>query len=121
MSDGLTIKAATLPQGAMPPLHARDAEEGYVVLDGEVSFYVGNDVVHAKAGDAVVVPAGVPRSFRVTSTTARWRVLAAVSPSGYEDLTPAAKQPTGASGEEAAAGGIEVLAPPGMLPARQAA
>jgi mannose-6-phosphate isomerase-like protein (cupin superfamily) len=121
------------PRGTMPPLHVRDRTETYEVLAGEVVFHVGRDAVLARAGDVVVAPEGVPRTFVVTSETARWLVTTAVrSLARYEDFTralarPGRRQhgvaPTWPSAEEAsavaaiaAANGIAVLGPPGMLP-----
>jgi hypothetical protein len=48
------------------------------VLEGEVLFFVGTDVVCASAGDVVVAPPGVARTFRVASEVARWLVLTQV-------------------------------------------
>src|SRR5207248_8131785 len=41
------------PQGAMPPLHRRDEDETYRVLEGEVTFFIDDDVVPARPGDVV--------------------------------------------------------------------
>src|SRR3954463_12697426 len=62
--------------GMMAPLLRRDEGETYRVLEGEVVFFVGDDVVWARAGDVVVAPAGVERTFRVDSDRgARWLVV----------------------------------------------
>src|SRR5256885_14108960 len=65
--------------GQMAPLHRRDEHEAYRVLEGEVTFFVGADVVEAASGDVVVAPGGAPRTFRVESESARWLVLTTVS------------------------------------------
>ena len=114
----------------MPPLHARDEDETYYVLGGELTFFVGADVVRAETGDVVVAPREVPRTYRVESEDARWLVLTRVaSAARFEDFGralavpvngPAADWPTSdeAAGVPAIAStnGIEVLGPPGMLP-----
>jgi quercetin dioxygenase-like cupin family protein len=127
------IESAPLPAGTMPPLHVRDRDESYHVLLGSVTFFVGDETITASAGEVVVAPAGVPRTFRVTSETARWLVLTELdSVARYEDFTRAVAQGwdvegasagTWPSEEEAAAvsavgaaNGIVVLGPPGMLP-----
>ena len=127
------VETSMLEQGAMPPLHTRDRDESYHVLEGAVTFYVGNEVVRARAGDVVVAPAGAPRTFRVESPRARWLVMTVVrSLSRYEDFARAVARPSAvATGEAptwpsadeeaslaaiAAANGIAVLGPPGMLP-----
>jgi mannose-6-phosphate isomerase-like protein (cupin superfamily) len=127
------IESATLSRGTMPPLHAHDRDESYRVLEGEVVFYVGDETVLARAGEVVVAPSGVPRTFVVTSERARWLLMTTLrSPARYGDFTRAvtrpgrirpAEGPAWPSEEEAAAlaaiaaaNGIEILGPPGMLP-----
>jgi mannose-6-phosphate isomerase-like protein (cupin superfamily) len=119
----------TAPAGAMPPLHRRDVAETYRVLDGEVTFFIGEDEVPARAGDVVVAPAGAARSFRAGSA-ARWLVLTHVtSLERFVDFgralsapvdCPSAGWPSAAeessSAAIAAANGIELLGPPGALP-----
>jgi quercetin dioxygenase-like cupin family protein len=114
----------TAPQGSMPPLHRRDADEIYRVVDGEVQFFIDADAVVARRGDVVVAPRGSARSFRVASETARWLVLTRVSSlDRFVDFGRAVAAPASAAPElpgiaaMAAANGIEVLGPPGALPA----
>lgn len=118
------------PQGAMPPLHARDEAETYRVLEGEVTFYIDDEVVPAEAGDVVVAAEGAPRTFRVESEDARWLVLTRVtSLERFLDWNRAVMEPIAVpvrgwpSAEEyasltsvGAANGIELLGPPGVLP-----
>jgi hypothetical protein len=122
----------TAPEGTMAPLLRRDVAETYRVLAGEVVFFVGDEVVSARAGDVVVAPAGVPRTFRADSEGARWLVLTHVrSLDRFADFgravsTPRADPSAGWPSEEehavvasmGAANGIELLGPPGALPAR---
>jgi mannose-6-phosphate isomerase-like protein (cupin superfamily) len=120
------------PEGSMPPLLRRDERETYRVLSGEVVFFVAGDMVWARAGDVVVAPAGAPRTFRVASEDARWLVLTQVrSLDRFTDFgravsrpldEPAAGWPSSyelaAVASMGAANGIELLGPPGALPAR---
>src|SRR3954463_12951406 len=46
------------PEGAMPPLFRRDEAETYRVLEGEVLFFIDDEVVPAGPGDVVVAAAG---------------------------------------------------------------
>jgi mannose-6-phosphate isomerase-like protein (cupin superfamily) len=117
-------------EGRMPPLLRRQAAETYRVLDGEVVFFVGDDVLCARAGDVVVAPPGVPRTFRVASPEAHWLVLTEVSSlERFHDFGRAVSRPlqppaeNWPSAEEhavvaaaGAANGIELLGPPGALP-----
>jgi mannose-6-phosphate isomerase-like protein (cupin superfamily) len=112
------------PEGHMPPLLRRSEAETYRVLEGEVVFFVGDDMVLAGPGDVVVAPRDVPRTFRVTSGDARWLVLTQVSSLGRAVSLPLAAPCAGwPSPEECAAvaatgavNGIELLGPPGALP-----
>ena len=122
----------TAPHGAMPPLSQRDEAETYRVLEGEIQFFIGDEVVPASPGDVVVAAAGVPRTFRVESDDARWLVLTRVtSLERFLDFFRAVVEPVAvpvsgwsSSEDEAplasmgAANGIELLGPPGMIAGR---
>jgi quercetin dioxygenase-like cupin family protein len=72
----------TPPQGGPPPhLHADDDETLYV-LEGEVEFLVGGEIVGASAGSSAYVPRGVLHTFKNVGE-APSRVLAVVSPGGW--------------------------------------
>src|SRR4051812_24959572 len=63
------------PEGAMPPLHRRDEAETYRVLEGEVLFFIDDEVVPAGPGDVVVAAAGAGGTLPGGSEDARWGVL----------------------------------------------
>jgi quercetin dioxygenase-like cupin family protein len=114
--------------GLMPPLHAHDEDETFRVVSGELTFFVGEEVVRARAGDVVVAPRGAARTYRVESDGARWLVLTRLaSVARFEDFGRALAEPSAdgrwPSEEElrslraiAAAKGIELLGPPGAVP-----
>ena len=116
--------------GAMPPLYRRDEAETYRVLEGEVLFFIDDEVVPAGPGDVVVAAAGAERAFRVVSEDARWLVLSRVtSLERFLDFNraipevvsiPLSWSPRGedfaALSSIAAATGIELLGPPGVIP-----
>src|SRR3712207_8793344 len=55
-----------LPHRSSPPLHAHaDEDEAWFVLDGELTFRVGDDTLVAPAGSFVWAPRAVPHTFRV--------------------------------------------------------
>ncbi|HEX2740547.1 MAG TPA: cupin domain-containing protein [Rubrobacter sp.] len=60
------------PQGRGPKLHKHPYEEVFVVQEGEATFTAGDDVIEARGGQVVVVPAGVPHKF-VNSGAGRLR------------------------------------------------
>lgn len=112
--------------GLATPLHRHSREdETLIVLDGEVTAWIGDETRTARAGDAVWLPRGVPHAFRVDSETAR--VLNIVGPAGFEtffreigeparaaELPPAPTSPPDAAklATAAAALGVEILGPP---------
>ena len=112
--------------GHMPPLTARDEAETYRVVEGEVTFFAGTDIVRAGPGDVVVCPAGVPRTFRVESDGASWFVFTRVSSQqhfvdfGRAVAMPRPDWPSNAEratvASMGAANGIALLGPPGALP-----
>jgi quercetin dioxygenase-like cupin family protein len=118
------------PEGVMPPLYRRDEAETYRVLEGEVQFFIGDEIVPAGPGDVVVAAAGAERTFRVESEDARWLVLTRVTAlERFLDFNRAVIEPVAVpvsgwpSVEEyaalssiGAANGIELLGPPGVLP-----
>ena len=61
-TDGqLTIVQVTEPPGMETPLHVHYAEdEGFWILEGEVTLYVGDETIEAKAGGLRLVPAEHP-------------------------------------------------------------
>lgn len=112
-------------RGVMPPLHAQAEDAQYEVLSGALTFHVGADVLYARAGDVVDVPAGHAHTFRVESDGSRWTVTTRVrSTARFEDLGLALALPgewtsddeRAALGAIAAANGIAILGPPGRLP-----
>jgi mannose-6-phosphate isomerase-like protein (cupin superfamily) len=120
----------TAPEGAMPPLLRRDEAETYRVLEGEVLFFIEDEVVPAGPGDVVVAAAGAERTFRVESEDARWLVLtrvtslerflafnrAVVEPSAVPVTGWPSADEYAALSSLCAANGIELLEPPGVLP-----
>lgn len=116
------------PHGDEPPLHLhRTEDEVFTVLEGRLSFAVGDEAIAAGAGETVVAPRNVPHRYRVESEHgARWLVLVAPGdfecfvrdtsrPAASDALPPRGGPPTPeqarALTEIAARHGIEVLAP----------
>jgi quercetin dioxygenase-like cupin family protein len=87
----------TLPAGPGAPLHVHDGEdEAWYVLDGEVAVVVDGRWFEASAGSFVWAPRGLAHSFHVASPTAR--LLALVTPGGFEDFFVASGRPAAAMG-----------------------
>jgi quercetin dioxygenase-like cupin family protein len=107
------------PAGDMPPLHIHHAhDEGFLLLEGELSLFLPGREVRLTPGEFVLAPRGVPHAYQVGDAPARWLVLS--TPGGFEgfvrdvaeldDLTPEVLAATAAEWD------IEILAPPGTLP-----
>jgi mannose-6-phosphate isomerase-like protein (cupin superfamily) len=66
-----------------PPLHIHHNEdEAWYILDGQMTFYVGDDTMTATAGTFVFAPRGIPHTFTVDVEPTRVLVFAA--PAGFE-------------------------------------
>lgn len=73
------------PQGAEVPLHVHHNEdEAFYVLEGEMTFYVGEETIKAGPGSFLFGPKDVPHSYTVDSGPAR--LLFLLSPAGFEGL-----------------------------------
>jgi mannose-6-phosphate isomerase-like protein (cupin superfamily) len=49
--------------GEGPRLHVHPYDETFVIVAGQARFFVGDQVIEAEAGQAVLGPAGVPHRF----------------------------------------------------------
>jgi quercetin dioxygenase-like cupin family protein len=117
------------PPGSGSPLHRHTREdEWFYVIEGELTFAVGDDVIAAPAGSFVYGPRGIQHTFLVTSSTPA-RFLLVTEPAGFEGFmravaTPALElapppPPDGPPDMEpviaaAAEYGLEILGPPGL-------
>jgi quercetin dioxygenase-like cupin family protein len=131
-TDGrFSLVEALGARGDMLPLHVhREDDETFVVLEGELTLYVGEDIHTAGPGAVLHAPRGIPHVYRVESETARWLVISV--PAAFAELVLEASEPAAAptlptvppsvSPLEltAIAGryGVEILGPPGALPAQ---
>jgi quercetin dioxygenase-like cupin family protein len=85
-TDGrLTIVEVTEPPGSEAPLHVHHREdEGFWILEGSVTFYVGDEVVEASAGDFAWGPRDIPHRYSVGPDGCRMLFLC--TPAGFENL-----------------------------------
>ena len=116
------------PRGHGSPLHVHHHEdEWFYVVAGELTFWVGGEVIVAPAGSFVYGPRDVPHTFTVSSDEARF--LLVVEPAGFESfllefsepatsetLPPPSIEPPALEVLMATAAefGIEILGPPGI-------
>jgi quercetin dioxygenase-like cupin family protein len=77
---------AIVPLGGGPPPHVHSPEEeGFYVLEGEITFTVNGERVGVKAGMFANMPVGTPHSFKNESNKPA-RMLISVAPAGLEKM-----------------------------------
>lgn len=77
---------AIVPPGGGPPPHVHSREEeGFYILEGEITFMVGEKQVVATAGTFANMPVGTPHSFKNESTKPA-KMLISVAPAGLENM-----------------------------------
>ncbi len=70
-------------KGNEPPPHThKNEDENYYILEGQIRFWIGNDVFDAKAGDFVHLPKNVPHRFELQSECVK--ELMWMTPAGLE-------------------------------------
>ena len=88
----MTIVEATEHPGAEAPLHVRRRDdEGFWVLEGDVTFEVGDTTIEASAGDYVFGPRDIPHRFTVGDQGCR--MLFILVPGGIEDVIRTTSEP----------------------------
>jgi quercetin dioxygenase-like cupin family protein len=81
----LTIVEVTEPPGTEAPLHVHHREdEGFWILEGEVTLYVGDETIEASAGDFAWGPRDIPHRYTVGPNGCR--MLFICTPGGFENL-----------------------------------
>jgi quercetin dioxygenase-like cupin family protein len=81
-----TVMEAILPPGGGPPPHVHSLEdEGFLVITGEVTFYLGDNTIVLKPGEYLSAPRGIPHHF-VNSGSIEAIVLETATPAGIENF-----------------------------------
>lgn len=85
-TDGaIGLIEVALGAGTGPPRHIHPNEdEIYLILEGEVTFSLGDEKLNAGPGAVVYIPRGLPHDFRVDSDTARFYLI--FTPAGFEEF-----------------------------------
>jgi quercetin dioxygenase-like cupin family protein len=72
----LALLDMTLPAGVEPPVHLHTREdETFYLVEGEITFQIGEQVTAAVPGQTVFAPRNVPHQFRITTPSARFLTL----------------------------------------------
>lgn len=125
---GVAVLEHLAARGAGSPLHVhRHEDEWFYVMDGELTFWVGGQVIEAPAGAFVYGPRGIPHTFVVSSDEARF--LLVTEPGGLEGMLRAVGEPAGSLtippppaeppdvarlAQVCAEYGLDILGPPGI-------
>lgn len=128
-SDGRLFQVhVTDERGAASPLHIHhNGDESFYVIDGEMTFFIGDEKMDVGAGSFALMPKGVRHAFLVRSERAEF--LITFAPAGLEGffsevgvpVVPGQPKPvpTPVDPEEmnrkAAAYGVEIVGPPPTL------
>jgi quercetin dioxygenase-like cupin family protein len=117
------------PKGTEPPRHVHSSEdETFYLLEGEITFYIGEETYKATPGMFVFAPRGIPHSYTFETDVIRMLVL--ITPGGFEEffrpahlsepaqapeLPPPSEGPPDVGALVAALEqrGVEVVGPPG--------
>ena len=79
------LEAIVPPGGGPPPhVHSRE-EEGFYILEGEITFQIGEKRIVATAGMFANMPVGTPHSFK-NESIAPAKMLISVAPAGLEKM-----------------------------------
>ncbi len=125
---GVAVVEMLWPRGSGSPLHVHhDEDEWFYVIEGELTLWVGGEVIVAPAGSFVYGPRDIPHTYLITSDVARFLLVA--EPAPFADfvrevsepalaltLPPASFRPPSPEVLTAVAAryGMEILGPPGI-------
>ena len=85
-------EARVLPGGGPPPhIHHRE-DEAFYILEGEITFLLGDQKVVASAGSFIQGPRGIPHAFK-NESNAPARMLIQVTPPGFDRFLTEIAQP----------------------------
>ncbi len=83
-SDGRVAVIETSPgPGAGPPLHRHDFDETFYVLDGELTFQLGDELLTRKQGELAFAPRDAHHTLANPSGSEA-RYLLVCTPAGFE-------------------------------------
>jgi quercetin dioxygenase-like cupin family protein len=104
------VTEVIMTPGEEPPLHVhKNEDEWFYILDGDMSFHVGGETLSGKAGVFVSFPRGIPHTFTVESSKARFLVMN--TPGGFERMFLLAPRTPEEAARALRAYGMEVVGP----------
>ena len=89
---GYSVIVRVARRGFSPPVHCHSREDtGFFVLDGHLSYRVGDQKGELRANQFAFAPRGVPHWFRVESEQARF--IEILTPGGFEGFHAELSEP----------------------------
>jgi len=71
--------------GGEPPRHVHTHEDEVVTIkEGNITYFIGDDIIFAKPGDTVILPTNVPHHFAITSE--KMRVVLVATSANFGDF-----------------------------------
>jgi quercetin dioxygenase-like cupin family protein len=77
------VETAFGPRKQGPFLHTHDFDEAFYLLEGELTFQLGDEVMTVRAGEMAFAPRGVPHTF-ANRSAAPAKYLIVITPAGFE-------------------------------------
>ena len=82
-NNALSIIEVHALAGTEPPRHVHDKEdEVFVIKEGEVTFFVGENMIKSYPGDVVFAPRGVAHHFKIDTPSSK--ILGIITPGGFD-------------------------------------
>ena len=86
-ANAYTVFEVESEAGFAAPVHSHDHEaEGFYVLDGEVTIFIGDKAVTMSPGGFVLAPPHAPHAFRFDSPSAKLLLIVTPGDAGHEAL-----------------------------------
>jgi len=107
---GLGVTEIRLSPGEEPPLHVHTiTDEWFYVLEGKMTFHVGDENLSGGPGTFALLPHGIPHTFTVESPSAHFLVIN--TPGGFERMFELAPKTPVEAERAMTAFGMEVVGP----------
>jgi len=109
-APGLGVIESVIGPGDEPPLHVHEGEdEWFYLLEGEVSFHVGDEILRGRTGSFVSFPRGIPHTFTIESESASFLLIN--TPGGFERMFELAPKTVEEAVQALNQYGVEVVGP----------
>ena len=84
-NNALSIIEVHVLAGTEPPRHVHEREdEVFVLKEGEITFFIGENMIKAFPGDVVFAPRGVAHHFKINTPSAK--MMGVITPGGFDQF-----------------------------------